>query len=80
MAFIATFSGEKVSESLEDGTVVPHLETDAIFGFLERAQEIDPVDAECRLRIPRDWKMFDVGRDLLLEEKSGMGKILLKCI
>ena len=59
LRFIATFSRErKVSESLEDGTVVPHLETDAIFGLLERAQQIDPVDAERRLGIPRDCKMF----------------------
>ena len=57
-------------KSLEDWTVVPHLETDAVFGLLDRAQEIDPIDAERRLGIPRDWKMFDLRTRLLFDEEE----------
>ena len=57
-------------KSLEDWTVVPHLETDAVFGLLDRAQEIDPIDAERRLGIPRDWKMFDLRTRLLFEDEQ----------
>ena len=46
-------------KSLEDWTVVPSLETDAVFGLFEWTQEIDSVDAERRLGVPRDCKMFD---------------------
>ena len=45
-------------KSLEDWTVVPSLETDAVFGLFEWTQEIDSVDAERRLGVPRDCNMF----------------------
>ena len=45
--------------SFEDWTVVPSLETDAVFGLFEWTQEIDSVDAERRLGVPRDCKLFD---------------------